>query len=115
MPVLLFFWRNPWAAMALAAAALWAFIQWQDYRIDTLKAENKRVTGQAKADAIVHKKVVNAFEDKEKVDHGREKFRREAAEEIGKGRATDAPPTPVLRNAYDRVYRQLYPGSKANP
>lgn len=97
--VFLFFWRNPYAAIALILAVGWGALKWQGYQIDGLKLENDRLSVIVKTERAHTGKVVTAFEDKGVKDANRETFKRKAAVDA-KG-STDP-----LRSAYGSVYER---------
>lgn len=99
--IFLFFWRNPYAAIALLVAAGYGFMKWQGYRIEGLRLEKVQLEQTLKLERNHNEKVVKAFDDKGVKDAERNEFKRKAAASVAGN------PDPV-RAAYFSVYERAH-------
>lgn len=105
MKIVTFFLTNPWAVIALLVAAAYGWMKWQGYQIADLKLEKAQLESTVKVERQHHTKVVAAFEDKGVKEHDRESFKTDARASIASaGKAGAVSPSPVLADAYGRVY-----------
>jgi hypothetical protein len=110
-----FFWKNPWAALALLAVIIYGILKYQGHEITDLKFEKKQLVATVETQRVNHAKVVKAIDDKEGKDHDRNQFILAATAAIERGRAAASPASPVLLDAYSRVSERLRARETTNP